>query len=131
MANWAWPHTPSDNQARIVLRGGPFDGEAAAFVPPDTTAPVQIVWSGWFPWGFSAYLYEWRGETVTDRGRTDALVFRPPIFQDEYLRAIRGRRVPAEEIPPLMAEAADEWAEGADLLVLYSGFDPGDLFPGL
>ena len=111
MANWAWPHTPASNLARIVLVGGPFDGEEAAFVPPDTAAPVQVVWSRWFPWGFSAYLYEWRGETVMDRGRTDALVFRS-----------MGRQV--VEVPPVIAQDADVWARGAALLVETLGF-PG------
>ncbi len=108
MANWAWPHTPASNLARMLLVGGPFDGEAAAFVPPDTAAPAQIVWSGWMPWGFDAWLYEWHGEKTMDRGRTDALVYR-----------MTGRRLTADEIPPLMAEDAETWADGADLLVRF------------
>ena len=124
MANWAWPHTPASNLARIQLRGGPFDGEVAGFVPANTGAPMQLVWSGWFPWGFSAYLYEWRGETEADRGRTDALVYRPPIGQDEHLRAFRGRRLRPDEIPPLIEEDAQVWAEGASLLIDLAGF-PG------
>lgn len=95
MANWAWPHTPSSNLARMLLSGGPFDGEEAGFVPPDTGAPVQIVWSAWMPWGFTAYLYEWHGERTMDRGRTDALVF-----------TCTGRRLAPDEIPPVVAEGA-------------------------
>lgn len=131
MANWAWPHTPASYLARAVLRGGPFDGEEAAFVPPDTGAPVQIVWSGWFPWGFSAYLYEWHGETTTDRGRTDALVYRPPIRQDEYLRVFRGRRLSADEIPSVIGEDAELWASSAAMIV--AGFDipPELIWPGV
>jgi hypothetical protein len=105
MANWAWPHTPSSNLARILLVGGPFDGEQAGFVPPDTAPPVQVVWSGWCPHGFDAWLYEWRGETTFDAGRTDALIFRPT-----------GRRIGADEIPPAVATAADLWADAADLI---------------
>lgn len=131
MASYAWPHTPADRWARLVLWGGPFDGEQVAFLPPDHAAPAQVVWSGWFPWGFSAYLYEWRGETVPDRGRVDALIYRPPIRQAEDLRVVRGRRVPAGEIPPLIAEDAEMWADGAAMIA--SAFDvPVELiWPGL
>lgn len=120
MANWAWPHTPSDRLARILLAGGPFDGEQPGFVPPDTPAPVQIVWSGWAPWGFDAWLYEWHGETTTDRGRTDALIFRPT-----------GRRLGPDEIPTLMADMADLWAKGAQMIA--DAFDvPYEMvWPGL
>jgi hypothetical protein len=120
MANWAWPRTPASYCARIVLAGGPFDGEEAAFLPPDLAAPAQIVWGGWFPWGFSAYLYEWHGEKTTDRGRTDALVYRPT-----------GRRLAAAEIPPLIAEHAEVWATGAAMIA--SAFDvPAELlWPGV
>jgi hypothetical protein len=100
MANWAWPYTPSSNFARVLLVGGPFVAETAGFLPPDTPAPVQVVWGVWFPWGFSAYLYEWHGERIMDRGRTDALVYRST-----------GRQVPADDIPPAIADAADEWCE--------------------
>lgn len=101
MANWAWPHTPSSNLARMVLRGGPFHGEAGLFVPPDTIAPAQIVWCGWIERiGFRAWLYQWDGEVEQDRGRTDALVYRAT-----------GRHLAPDEIPPLMAELADLWSE--------------------
>lgn len=113
MANWAWPHTPADNLARLLLSGGPFDGEQAGFVPPDTAAPIQIVWGAWLPCGFTAYLYEWHGERTMDRGRTDALVFR-----------CTGRTLAPDEIPPVIADAADEWAEGANLAMSLLGF-PG------
>ena len=100
MANWAWPHTPSSRLARLLLVGGPFDGEEAAFAPADTQVPAQIVWSGWLPWGFDAWKYEWHGETRTDLGRTDALVYR-----------FTGKRLPADLVPPVIAEAADLWAD--------------------
>lgn len=116
MANWAWPHTPASNWARLLLEGGPFDGEEVSFLPPDTAAPVQIVWSGWFPWGPAAYLYEWHGETTTDRGRTDALIYRPPVWQDEYMRAGRGRRLSQEEIPPVLAGDAEMCAHVSSFL---------------
>ena len=131
MANWAWPHTPASHCARLVLIGGPFDGEEAAFLPPDHTPPVQIVWSGWFPWGFRAYLYEWRGETRTDRGRTDALVYRPPVRQASDFGVSWGQSVPPEAVPPVMAEAAELWADGSDLI--RTAFDvPAEMmWPGL
>ena len=120
MANWAWPHTPASYCARLVLTGGPFDGETAAFLPPDHLAPAQIVWSAWSPQGFAAWLYEWSGERTTDRGRTDALIYRPT-----------GRRLDPEEIPPLVAEDADVWADGA--AVIASAYDvPAELlWPGV
>jgi hypothetical protein len=102
VANWAWPHTPSSICARLRLHGGPFDGEEVAFLPPDLATPAQIVWSGWFPWGFDAWLYEWHGETAMDRGRTDALIYRAT-----------GRRLAAEEIPPLIADDTELWADTA------------------
>lgn len=131
MANWAWPHTPASYCARIMLMGGPFDGEEVAFLPPDLPAPAQIVWSGWFPWGPSAYLYEWHGETAMDRGRTDALIYRPPIGQAEDLRVYRGRRLAVEEIPPLIAEDVELWADTSARIV--EAFDvPAELiWPGL
>lgn len=131
MANWAWPHTPVDTFARLVLTGGPFDGQEVAFLPPDLPAPAQIVWSGWFPWGFSSYMYEWHGETTMDHGRTDALVYRPPISQNEHLRVYRGRRVRPEEIPPLIEEDTEVWADGAAMIA--SAFDvPAEMiWPGL
>lgn len=120
MANWAWPHTPASNCARLVLTGGPFDGEEVAFLAPDQGAPAQIVWSGWLLHGFVAWLYEWHGEKTMDRGRTDALVYRPT-----------GRTLAAEEIPPLIGEDVEVWADGADLIV--EAFDvPRELiWPGL
>lgn len=94
-------NAPHHGMARIVLTGGPFDGEEAARVPPDTHAPAQVVWSGWFPWGFDAWLYEWRGETTTG-AFVNALIYRPT-----------GRRLHAEEIPPLIADGVDLWADCA------------------
>jgi hypothetical protein len=120
VASWAWPHTPASNWARILLVGGPFDGEQAGFVRPDSGAPVQVVWSGWAPWGFDAWLYEWRGETSTDRGRTESLVFRPT-----------GRRVGPEDIPPVIAEAVELWADGAALLQDVYDVPAELLWPGL
>lgn len=91
--------------ARIRLVGGPFDGEDIASVPPDTGAPAQIVWSGWSPQGFTAWLYEWHGEVTQTGGYTDALIFRAT-----------GRRLTADEIPPLIADDTEVWADAADLL---------------
>jgi hypothetical protein len=120
VANWAWPHTPASNCARLVLTGGPFDGEQAAFLPPDLAAPAQIVWSGWFPWGFDAWLYEWHGERTMDRGRTDALLYRPT-----------GRRLPADEVPYGISELAEVWADGAALIVAAFDVPPELIWPGL
>lgn len=120
MANWAWPHTPSSFLARLLLVGGPFDGEAAAFAPPDTATPVQIVWGGWMPWGFDAWLYEWHGETRTDQGRTDALVFRPT-----------GRRLAPEEMPPTIVEDAELWAKGAAQIAAAFDVPPELIWPGV
>lgn len=121
MANWAWPHTPNSRLARIVLADGPADGDEVGFLPADTAAPAQIVWSGWLTHvGFTAYVYEWHGERVMDRGRTDAVVYR-----------CTGRRLPPDAIPPLIAETAEVWADGADMI--RSAFDvPADLlWPGV
>jgi hypothetical protein len=120
MANWAWPHTPADNFARLLLVGGPFDNEEAGFLPPDTAAPVQVVWSGWTRHGPDAVLYQWDGETTTDRGRTDALVFRPT-----------GRHLGPDEIPPVMSEMADLWADGALMLVDVLDVPHEMVWPGL
>lgn len=130
MANWAWPHTPNSHMARIILSGGPFDGEEVGFLPPDTANPAQIVWTGWFSWGFTAYLYEWRGGTRMDQGRTAALVYEPVIeWRDDMPH--QGRRIPADDIPPLIAETVEVWADGADLI--RSAFDvPAELlWPGV
>lgn len=120
MANFAWPHTPASNFARLRLYGGPFDGEEVAFLPPDLAAPAQIVWSGWSPQGFTAWLYEWHGTVTMDQGRTDALV---------YLAT--GRRLTADEIPPQIAEDTGLWADSAAMIV--EAFDvPAELmWPGL
>ena len=120
MANWACPHTPASYLARAVLDGGPFHGEHAAFIPPDTSAPVQIVWSGWLPWGFDAYLDEWHGEVTWDRGRTDSLIFR-----------CTGRHLTVAQIPPLLAEDAELWADGAVMLEEVYGVPRELLWPGL
>jgi hypothetical protein len=131
VANWAWPHTPADNCARIILLGGPFAGEQVGFLPPDLAAPAQIVWSGWFPWGFSAYLYEWHGEKTMDRGRTDTLVYRPPLGQAEDMRVYRGRSLTADEIPPLLSEDVEIWADAAALIVEGFAVPPELIWPGL
>jgi hypothetical protein len=120
VANWAWPHTPASNCARLRLYGGPFAGQEVAFLPPDLTAPAQIVWSCWSPQGFTAWLYEWHGAVTMDRGRTDALVY---LFT--------GRRIPADEIPHLISDDSDVWADSAAMIV--EGFDvPAELlWPGV
>lgn len=118
MANWAWPHTPVSNFARLKLFGGPFAGEQVAFLPPDVTAPAQIVWSGWSE-GFG-WVYEWHGTVTMDRGRTDALVY---LFT--------GRRVPLDGMPPLIAEDAEMWAASAAMIAEGFGLPPELLWPGL
>lgn len=120
VANWAWPHTPASNCARLMLFGGPFAGEQVAFLPPDLAAPAQIVWSGWSGHGFTAWLYEWHGEVTVDHGRTDALVY-----------LCTGRRLTPDEIPPLIEEDTEMWADSAALIV--EAFDvPRELmWPGL
>jgi hypothetical protein len=106
--------------ARVMLTGGPFDGEEAFQLPPDTAAPAQIVWSGWSPQGFTAWLYEWHGETTTTGAYVEALVYRPT-----------GRRLAPDEIPYAVLEAAEMWVDGADLMLLVSGFPAGDIWPGV
>lgn len=120
MTDWAWPHTPASHLTRIVLADGLFAGVEPAFVPPDIAAPVQVVWSEWIPGvGTVAYLYEWHRETIADQGRTDALLFRCL------------RRVGPEEIPPLIADTAEQWADGADLIAAVYGVPPELIWPGL
>lgn len=120
MANWAWPHTPASHFARIVLADGPGDGEQPAFVPPDTTAPVQIAWTVWLPGeGFTAFLYEWRGERTMDRGRTDALVYRC------------ARRLAADEIPPVIADDAELWADCVATVASAYEVPPEMIWPGV
>jgi hypothetical protein len=103
-----------------VLADGPFAGEEMAFLPPDVSPPVQAVWSGWTRQGFTAYLYEWHGEKTTDHGRTDTLVYR-----------CTGRQVAADDIPPVVAEAAETWADGAELISRIFDVPPFVMFPGL
>lgn len=130
MANWAWPHTPNSSMARILLSGGPFDGEQVGFLPPDTANPAQIVWTGWFPWGFTAYLYEWRGETSMDRGRTNALIYRPVIsWRDDQPH--EGRRITPEEIPPAVGDNAEVWADGAAMIVSALDVPAEMIWPGV
>lgn len=106
--------------ARITLIGGPFDGHEAAQVPPDHGAPAQIVWSGWFPWGFDAWLYEWHGETTTTGAFVEALIYRPT-----------GRHLAATEIPYAIREAADLWSNGAALIATAFDVPPELIWPGL
>jgi hypothetical protein len=113
-------NAPHRGCARIVLTGGPFDGEQAALVPPGIAAPAQIVWSGWLPWGFDAWLYEWRGETLMDQGRIDALVYRPT-----------GRSLTTAEIPPLVAEDVEVWADTAARFAEAFDVPAEMLWPGL
>lgn len=121
MANWAWPHTPASDCARLVLSGGPFDGEQVGFLPPDTPAPAQIAWAGWLPWGFDAYLYEWHGERTMDRGRTDALVYTPA----------QPARLDPATIPPLIGEWADVWADGAAMIASAFAVPAELIWPGV
>lgn len=120
MANWAWPHTPNSSFARLLLAGGPFDGEEVAFLPPDCSAPAQIVWSGWGREGFTAWLYEWHGERADDPGRATALVYRAT-----------GRRVGPKEIPPQLTEDVLVWADGAVMIASVFDVHPELIWPGL
>lgn len=103
--------------ARALLVGGPFDGDEAALVPPDTAAPAQIVWSGWSRHGFTAWLYEWHGER---RGDALDLVYRPT-----------GRQLTADEIPPLVALDTETWAETAAMITEAFDVPPELLWPGV
>lgn len=102
---------------RAVLVGGPFDGHEAVLVPPDVAAPAQIVWSGWSPGGFTAWLYEWRGER---RGDFLDLVYRPT-----------GRQLTPEEIPPLIADDVELWADAATTIAQAFDVPPELIWPGL
>jgi hypothetical protein len=81
---------------------------------------VQVVWSGWAPWGLDAWLYEWHGETTNDQGRTEALIFR-----------YTGRRVTADDIPPVMGYVAELWADGAEMLQRVYDVPADLLWPGV
>jgi hypothetical protein len=89
----------------LLLADGPFDGQRVAWLPPNIAAPAQIVWAGWLPWGIAAYVYEWHGERATVAWR-DALVYR-----------FTGRRIAADDMPPLIAEDAELWANGAAMIM--------------
>lgn len=86
--------------AGLILRGGPFDGYSAGILPPDTPAPVQIVWAGFFVGGHvEAHLYEWHGATEQDAGITVRLVY------------AHVRRLPQiEPIPPAVEQAIEPFA---------------------
>lgn len=120
MANWAWPHTPASNSARLLLDGGPFHGEQVAFLPPDLPAPAQIAWTGWHHGGFTAHLYEWHGDTVMDRGRTDALIYRHT-----------GRVLAAADIPPVLGDDVEVWADGAAMIARVFDVPAAMLWPGV
>lgn len=104
--------------ARLVLVGGPFDGQTAFELPPDTPAPAQIVWSG-AP-GCQGHIYEHRGDRTTVHGYTESLLY--------YWT---GRRVPPKRVPHLLSQDTELWADGADLLMLISGYPPEILWPGV
>jgi len=111
------------NFASVLLVGGPFSGQRIGFLPPDTAAPAQIVWSGWLPsHGFTAYLYEWHGETRVEQGRADTIVYR---------RVTPCRRLTADEIPPVISDAADLWAEGAQMFARVMGRPAEVMWPGV
>lgn len=122
MANWAWPHTPASNMARILLADGPGDGEQVGFLPADTAAPAQIAWATFLPSvGFTAYVYHWDGkERVMDRGRTDALVYR-----------CTGHRLAPGDIPPAVGDDADLWADGAAMIVAAFDVPAEMIWPGV
>lgn len=98
--------------AALILVGGPHDRAEAAVLPSDVAAPVQIVWAGW--------LYEWHGQTVTEQGMTIALLYR-----------FTGRRLTPDEIPPLIAETVEVWADGADMIARAFDIPPELIWPGL
>lgn len=108
------------DRARLLLHGGPFDGEVVASLPPDLAAPAQIVWSGWSPRGFTCWLYEWHGEVTMKGAHTDALVY-----------ASTGRRLTPDEVPPLIAETAEVWAAAADMIARVCDVPAKLLWPGL
>lgn len=112
MANWVWPHTPTSNWARMVLREGPFHGEQAGWLPPDVQPPLELAWTGWFPWGFACYRYVLhQGEVLLDAGRVTGLIYR---FRPGLVR----------EVPPVVAQDADLYADAAEMLLRFRGF-PG------
>jgi hypothetical protein len=117
LSRWLQRETQPRAMARAMLTGGPFDGDEAALIPPDTAAPIQIVWSGWAPWGFDAWLYEYRGERRGDP--IDQLVFRPT-----------GRRLAPEEIPPLIADTAELWVDSTVLVVSALDIPAELIWPG-
>lgn len=104
--------------ARIMLTGGPFDGEEAFLLPADVTAPAQIVWGGWMPWGFDAWLYEWRGERATGGGLAPHLIYRPT-----------GRRLAPDEIPYDIATAAETYVDASILLARIRPLHPSLRLP--
>jgi hypothetical protein len=100
--------------ASITLIGGPFDDEEVFLLPADTAAPAQIVWTGWFPWGFTAYLYEWRGERTNGGG----VVYR-----------FTGRQLPADDVPYSIGQAAESWVDATLLLASIRPLHPKLRFP--
>jgi hypothetical protein len=108
------------NFARLLLTGGPFDCHEVATLPPDVAAPAQIVWSGWTRHGFTAWLYEWHGERTMDGGYSDALIYRPT-----------GRQLAADEIPPLVAQDVEVWAEAPAMIASAFDVPPEMMWPGL
>lgn len=114
MANWAWPHTPVDTWAKLLLVGGPFDGDVAGFLPPHIGAPLEVAWTGWMPWGFQCYRYVHKqGDVQLCHGRTRGLYYR-----------FDPTPIAARDIPPIVAHEADVYADAADLLIRMVGF-PG------
>jgi len=100
--------------ARLMLVGGPFDGHEAAGLPPDTHPPAQIVWSGWVGGQFTAWLYEWRGETTVGGFRPYSA---PTAVVDALIYRTTGRRLTPDEIPPAISDLVEQWADAADLLI--------------
>jgi hypothetical protein len=106
--------------AEAVLVGGPGGEEIAGFIPADTAAPIQIVWTSWYPQGQAAYLYEWHGETRTVGGVTAALIYH-----------CTGRLFTPDDIPPAIAEMAQVWNDGALLLIQGLDLPPELIWHGL
>jgi hypothetical protein len=100
--------------ARIILTGGPFPGTTDLTLPPDIAAPIQLVWSGWTPHGFSAHIYQWYGERLVS-----ALIYRST-----------GRTLATGDLPPALAEATELWADTAALIAEAFRIPPALLWPG-
>lgn len=104
--------------ARLLLVGGPFDGETTFELPPDTIAPAQIIWSGAL--GCLGHIYEHRGEKTTSQGVTDALIY-----------CWTGRRIPPNRVPYLLSEDVEVWADTCARVAEAFDVPPAMIWPGV